>query len=201
MRCHGVTAFPPGNPQHRRPALLIALGLGLFAAAIGCSETPAPVTTTEPCKRPNVVLYIMDTLRADDLGRYSEAAIETPAADRLAREGALFETVYAPSSWTRASIGSIMTGLYPDVHGAQGRNDALPAHLTTLAESFQQHGYETGAVVANPNIGAFYGFDQGYDDFLQLFERRDVGMIGSHEALVPSNQVTDHVLEWIDSAS
>jgi arylsulfatase A-like enzyme len=161
-----------------------------------CGDGPAAPPRTS-CDRPNVLLYVVDTLRADGVGRYG-SQVETPAVDRLSREGTLFKNAFAPSSWTRASIGSILTGLYPDVHGAEGRNDSLPEHVATLAELFSEHGYTTAAVVANPNVGSFYGFDQGFDEFFQLYTRREQGLIDSRESVVPSDQVTDRVTEWLN---
>ncbi len=185
-----------------RPLLGLALAIPLvLLAGVACGQKPEPSTSPEPCDRPNVLLYVVDTLRADHIGRDAASGSETPAADRLAREGRFFANALAPSSWTRASIGSILTGLYPDVHGAQGRDSALPAHLETLAELLRQHRYTTAAVVTNPNVGSFYGFDQGFDTYLQLFERREPGRIKSGEAIVRSDQVTEQLFSWIDDAT
>jgi choline-sulfatase len=189
--------------------------LSLAVAILACDEGAAPTripsaastaTPTEagnlpapPQGAPNVLLYVVDTLRADGLSRYGNRAVETPAVDQLAREGSLFVDAQAPSSWTRASIATILTGLYPDVHGVEGRNDALSERLVLLSELFAAHGYATGAVVANPNVGSFYGFDQGYGEFVELYERRSPGMIDARESIVPSGQVTDRVERWIDS--
>jgi len=76
--------------------------LGTAASEAGSSKQHAAVS------RPNVLLYISDTLRADGLARYGNATVETPVIDGLAREGMLFERAYAVSAWTRASIGSIL---------------------------------------------------------------------------------------------
>lgn len=180
----------------RKPSAFSLVALWVLLAGTACAE-PSGRT----CDRPNVLLYMVDTLRADHAGRVDVSSVETPAVDRLAREGRVYANTVAPSSWTRASIGSILTGLYPDVHGAQDRNSSLPGHLDTLAELLRAHGYATAAVVANPNVGSFYGFDQGFDTYLQLFERRTPGRIRSGENIVPSDQVNEQVLSWIDSAT
>ncbi len=187
-----------GAPRAGRRESLAAL-LALALAASSCGDTSEPVAKTG-CRQPNVLLYVVDTLRADGLRRYGNRVVETPASDALAREGTLFENALAPSSWTRASIGTILTGLHPDVHGAEGREDSLPQPLETLAELFSAHGYATAAVVANPNVGSFYGFDQGFDTFEQLYERREAGPIDSREGVVPADQVVTRVMEWLAGA-
>ena len=73
----------------------------------------------------NVVLYIIDTLRADRLGCYGYPRPTSPAVDRLAREGVLFERAIAPSSWTRPAVASILTGEDPVRHGAITLEDAI----------------------------------------------------------------------------
>jgi len=180
------------------------ISLALAVIVLGCEDGGAPTPARAPPhparEGPNVLLYVVDTLRADGLSRYGNGDVETPAVDQLAREGALFVDAQAPSSWTRASIATILTGLYPDVHGVEGRNDALSERLLLLSELFAAHGYATGAIIANPNVGSFYGFDQGYGEFVELYERRSRGMIDARESIVPSDQVSERAKHWIDSA-
>lgn len=181
--------------MHRR----ISIGLAaLLVFPLGaCSEAPKEPRRTA-CDEPNVLLYVVDTIRADSLKCYGNTVVHTPAIDAPAREGTLFETAVAPSSWTRASVGSLLTGLYPDVHGAEGRDDSLPEGVVSLSELFSERGYATAAVVANPNVGSFYGFDQGFRSYVQLYKRRDKGHIDSRENIVPSDQVNDYLMKWLD---
>lgn len=180
----------------------IAIGL-----LVGChgERTPEPPSTPQ-----NVLLYIADTLRADSLSFYGGSVVETPHLDSLARDGTVFERAYATSSWTRASVGSMLTGLYPDVHGAETRNDVLGEHLVLLPEIFSQHGYRTAAIVTNPNVGARYGFDQGFDEFIELFGRRVRKMVDQQTAnqaqaaavdFVGSDEVTERAIAWIEADS
>jgi arylsulfatase A-like enzyme len=133
---------------------LPAIGLLLLAAACGSGAG---------WKRPNVLLYVVDTLRADEIGAYGQKVVQTPSFDALATEGVLFERTYAPSSWTRASLSTVLTGLDPRHHGVRGRTRVLAPQIETLAERFRRAGYATGAIVANPNIGSAFGFDQGWE--------------------------------------
>ena len=84
----------------------------------------------------------------------------------LAREGVVFESVLAPSSWTRTSVGSILTSLPPRSLGIfHEMTDALDDRFTTLAEVLWSSGYRTLGATANPNLNSSYRFDQGFDAY------------------------------------
>jgi arylsulfatase A-like enzyme len=171
------------------------------AMLVACSEPPL---ACESAPSSNVLLYVADTLpdtlRADSLSIYGNEQAYTPAIRDLAREATIFENAYAQSSWTRASVASMLTGIYPDAHGAESRDDRLPELVTLLSEHFDRHGYSTGAIVTNPNVGSFYGFDRGYDEFIQLYARRGAGHVMSNELVARADEVTRRAIEWIESA-
>ena len=100
--------------------------------------------TSEKSRSPNVILYIVDTLRADYLGTYGNDSIQTPHFDRFAESGIVFTNAYANSSWTRPSVASLLTGLYPTHHAANTRGASLPQDAETLGEILQEAGWETG---------------------------------------------------------
>ncbi|MEM1181386.1 MAG: sulfatase [Acidobacteriota bacterium] len=119
-------------------------------------------------RRPNVLLYVIDTLRADRLGCYGyepAAGPVSPRIDAFAASGVLFEETNAQSSWTRASMASIVTGYRPSRHGVETRRDALPTQALTLAEMLSANGYRTAGVTTNGNAGAEFGLGQGFDSF------------------------------------
>ncbi len=123
---------------------------------------------------PNVVIYLVDALRADRLGVYGQGRNLSPHLDAFAARATVYERAWAQSSWTRPSVASLFTGLRPEVHGANGRLDRMGDQAVTLAERFAGAGFATAAVVANPNISAEFGFAQGFESFvlLGLDERR-----------------------------
>lgn len=126
--------------------------------ATACEPPPSP--------KPSVVLIVIDTLRADHLGAYGYDKPTSPRLDALAREGARFANARATSSWTLPSVGSMLTGLYPAAHGAERNNTALAAEADTLPEAFQDAGYLTAAISANPAfVTPLQGFAQGFDEF------------------------------------
>ena len=107
---------------------------------------PALVLPLVACgggRPPNVVLVVVDSLRADALGPQGSRPSVSPRIDRIASEGLRFERAVAPASWNLPSLSSLVTSTYPWVHG-QGA-PAAKADLTTLAEAFSRAGYRTAA--------------------------------------------------------
>ncbi len=114
--------------------------------------------------RPNVVMIIVDTLRADKLGCYGFEEDTTPELDALARAGVLFTRPIAQCSWTRPSIASMITSEYPRRLGLYDEQDEILAdRFVTLAEVLQANGYNTLGITANPVINSVFNMDQGFD--------------------------------------
>ncbi|MBW2229220.1 MAG: sulfatase [Deltaproteobacteria bacterium] len=177
------------GPRDRSSFLLATVIVALLA---GCGDL-----TGRP---PNVVLYVIDTLRADGLGAYGGAKATTPHIDEFARQGVVFEQVWASSSWTRASMASILTGRHPWNHATAGRADRLPEDLTTLAAIFSERGYATALVSANPNVGSVFGFDRTFDATFELFTRSQPGVVRGAELVATSEQVGGDAIGWIEAA-
>jgi arylsulfatase A-like enzyme len=117
-------------------------------------------------RRPNLLVYLIDTLRADHLSCYGARNPTSPNLDRLAAEGFRFERFRAVAPWTRPTTATVLTGYYPSWHGA-GKELPLPESLVTLAESLRAAGYSTWAAVTNVQVSAReIGFDQGFHRFL-----------------------------------
>ncbi len=119
-------------------------------------------------EQPNVVLISIDTLRADYLGAYGYPAEISPRMDALARQGVLFENAFSQAPWTMASMGSLMTSLYPTEVGLacllqDCSNPQINAARFTLAEMMDQAGYTTAAFLTNAWLCEERGFCQGFD--------------------------------------
>jgi arylsulfatase A-like enzyme len=112
---------------------------------------------------PDVVLYLVDTLRADWLGTYGHARTTDPFLETMARDGVVVESLVAAANWTRPSTTSILTSLDPLRHGNQTYTDRVSPAVTTLAEQLAEAGYLTTSFVTNHNAGAWSGLDQGFD--------------------------------------
>jgi arylsulfatase A-like enzyme len=115
--------------------------------------------------RPNVVLLLIDTLRADHLGAYGYRQPTSRHIDALARDGVIFERAIAQATYTKPSVASLLTGTFVNQHGVIAARDALGAELPTLAEQLRAHGYRTAAFSANPWITPEFHFDRGFDHF------------------------------------
>ncbi len=139
-------------------------------------ETPAlaagrdePAAEALPA-RPPIVLHLVDTLRPDRLGCYGRSQSPSPRLDAFAREAIVFENAFAQSSWTKPSVASLFTGLWPPAHGANLRRDKLPSTVRTLPEILQEAGYRTAAFVGSPVVSRAFGFQRGFDEFFDEFQ-------------------------------
>jgi choline-sulfatase len=111
---------------------------------------------------PDVVVYLIDTLRPDVLGAYGGPG-PTPVLDRLAAQGMLFERAYSTSSWTRPAVASLVSGLPVSAHQVRTEQLSLPEEALTLAERFRLRGYQTVGVTANGHVLPIFHFDQGFE--------------------------------------
>jgi arylsulfatase A-like enzyme len=140
---------------------------------------------------PDVFLIVVDTLRADALAPWGGEEV-LPTFDALAREGYVFADVLADSSWTKASVASILTGLAPEEHGVRALAHALDDRHRTLAERFHEAGYRTAAFSANvAQIHPAAGFAQGFDEFAALSPGAD--------PYAPAARVRRAVERWLDA--
>jgi arylsulfatase A-like enzyme len=150
-----------------------AAGLRLVRPVLGVpSAAPGPpIPSAEvPPRRPNVVLYLIDTLRADHLGAYGYPRPTSPHIDAFARDATLFRNAWAQSSWTKPAVASLFTGLLPQAHRINPRRAAIPEGLPVLPEILRGLGYATLGVVTNGNVSSAFGFARGFDRYEQLRE-------------------------------
>jgi arylsulfatase A-like enzyme len=143
--------------------------------------------------RPNILIYLVDTLRRDHLGVYGYQRPISPRLDAFARTATVFDRAIAQAPWTRPAVASLFTGLLPPQHGVEGRADALAADTTTMAELFGALGYETAAFVTNGNASPGLGFEQGFGHFEMFDEAPD-----SAEVHQQSDVVTRAVARFLD---
>jgi arylsulfatase A-like enzyme len=117
-------------------------------------------------ERPNLVIVVIDALRADHLGAYGYERPATPFLDELAERSVVVETTIAQSSWTKASIASMFTSLLPSQHRVleEAPSNRLAPSLVSLPEVLQAAGYRTAWFSENSHIGPATGFDQGFDE-------------------------------------
>ncbi len=112
-------------------------------------------------RRPNILLIVVDSLRADHCSCYGYGANTTPVIDQIAREGILFKSAISAAGWTLPSHASMFTGLYPTEHGADAAGCTLDKQIPTLASILNNAGYATAAFSDNP-IALAHGLDRGF---------------------------------------
>jgi len=149
----------------------------------------------------NLVLVTLDTVRADHLGAYGDAAAETPWLDRLAREGVRGARVSSQVPLTLPSHATILSGLLPPHHGLRNNGaGTLPEGTATLATHLAAAGYRTGAFVGAFVLDHRFGLGHGfgvYDDEIV----RDPGAGTVLEAERPGREVMDRALAWLAAAA
>ena len=146
------------------------------ASGLAALERAPPAAPAQPAAGPDVVLLVIDTLRADELA--PEGALA-----RFAREGLRFTSCTSSAPWTLPSMGSLLTGLYPSQHGAVNAVTPLAPELDTLTERFAAAGYRTGAFTGGAFVGPAHRLDQGFEHFDATAERR-FAPLGPHLPLV-----------------
>ena len=130
-----------------------------------------------------VLLIVIDCLRADHVSSYGYERATTPTLDALAEEGVLWEQAHSLSSWTKPSVASLLTGLYPSQHGAfegikrsKGKTtttDVVRCAGPTLAEALSEAGWRCGAFVNNAQLGEFTRLDRGFSTYLPTTGKAD----------------------------
>jgi len=194
----GTAAPPSAPPTVTTWAVLAALAVlavlavltsGLLIGPAGCGGASPPP--------PNLILIILDTVRADRLGCYGGTAGLTPNIDAFAERGVRFAQAYAQAPWTLPSVASILTSRYPIQHGAAGRLNAfrlLEPDAVTLPEVFRDAGWTTGAIINVFFLTETFGMTQGFEsvDVTESHNNREVRRAGP---------TTDAALAWIDNIS
>ncbi len=126
---------------------------------------PAADIPLDLAGRPDIVLVVVDTLRADALGSYGAPPTASPRLDKFAADAVTFEQFITAASWTRASVASLFTSMAVSSHGCASRADRLPPDVITLAEALHERGYVTAGWPNSPNVSASQGFGQGFDSY------------------------------------
>lgn len=132
----------------------------LVGFLVGCSATEPK---TQAPDKPNLVLYVIDTLRKDRLGVYGYPKPTSPAIDAFAREALVFTNAYAAAPWTLPSVVSLLTSLRPAEHQVLEIGRTLSADQPTLPDELRKLGYRCAAFIANPLAARIDGFKRACD--------------------------------------
>jgi len=177
--------------------------IGLWAAPRITAEsfaTPAPVAAKNAVAAARqklasapVILVLLDAFNPTFAPSYGGRPGITPELDRLASEGAQFQTTTCGATYTIASIPSILTGKYTWEHGTWMKTTKLNASVPTWAQSFTSAGYRTVGFSCSTNGSSVLGDDQGFETFLDLFRTVLDGRktVAAEQVLEPLDEVLD----------
>lgn len=146
--------------------------------------------------KPNVVVVVIDTVRADHLSAYGYKRQTTPWIAEFARQTVRFTRAYSVSSWTLPAHASLFTGLYPSTHGATQEHLRLDAGFPTLAEVLRDDGYTTAAFSGNPWVASATGLARGFESMEEMWRRPETREDGARPHA--TNRL---IFEWLERRS
>ncbi|MBX7186239.1 MAG: sulfatase [Vicinamibacteria bacterium] len=147
-------------------------------------------------EKPNVIVYVVDCLRADRVGAYGSTRGLTPHIDALAKEGVVLEQAWSCASWTKPSVGCMLTGQLPPKHGGRTATDRLSDGAPRLAEAFARAGYQTRGLVANPVLdGKAFGFGRGFRSYRNLAKEYVERAVNAVPA--DASEITRDLAQWL----
>lgn len=186
--------------------LILALGSILISLL--------PAFQTAGATPPNVVVIMIDTLRADHLGLYGYERNTSPTIDAFGRENLTCSYAFTSAPWTPPAVASILSGLYATSHrmlppteheAAKNAVAKLGQEVQTLPEIFKAHGYNTAGISPNPWISKKFGFDQGFDSFAFMHRARgsqiNQAAISVVDALIDKKEPFFLYLHYLDPHS
>lgn len=186
----------------RAAAVLLAatVASGLAASIVFGPAAPAVSAAggIDPrlADEPNIILVMVDTLRADHLDCYGATDVATPNLCALAAgDGARFNA-FSHASWTKPAAASLLTSLLPSTHQAMSKPSTLADEITLVSEALQDHGYTTGGIVSNINLAQSFGFAQGYDEYHYLGPDYLIGAEESSSKLILYQIARSVILKW-----
>ena len=144
------------------PLIVILFGVSFMSGTHATKDVESGIQSGKS-GRPNILLIVMDTVRADHLSLYGYHLNTTPYLKKLALESTVFNNAFAAAPWTLPSHASIFTGLYPGQHGTNAEHFWLDDSYRTLAEMLHDNGYQTVSFSNNDYITSYHNMVQGFE--------------------------------------
>ncbi|TAJ22102.1 MAG: hypothetical protein EPO68_03750, partial [Planctomycetota bacterium] len=174
----------------------LVAGLGLVVSGVVASALAGSCSREETLPARNVVLIVIDTLRADQTSIHGYARDTTPfMAAWAGSDGQVFEWARSTAPWTKPSVASMLTGLAPQEHQLTLHMQTLPKSAPSLAEAFRASGFATAAVQSNLLLAHEFGYDRGFDRYV---DGVDTTLATHDRSTGPA--VNAAALEWLDGA-
>jgi arylsulfatase A-like enzyme len=143
-----------------------------------------------------VIVIVGDTLRRDHLELYEYGRPTAPNLTQMAQEGVLFSDNISQASWTKVSVSSILTSLYPTTHGVDDPGDRISSVATTLAEVYREAGYATLSFASNGFVGQRTNLHQGFE---VVFESPSLRSPDDENPSKTARACIDRLLPWIET--
>lgn len=173
------------------------LAAAALALAQGAPVPASPAAAAPAQKQRSILFYLIDTCRADHLSAHGYARETTPFLEELAAMGVRCDNCFSQGSWTKPSVGTILTSCYPTVTGMTQILDQLDGKFVTLPEALRDAGWFTAGFSANPIMGRLSNYSQGFRRFLDaaaIIQNGDP----IHFASGSAKAVNVHALPWIE---
>jgi len=143
-----------------RAVLVLALLLSVYLVNLMRSDKNDHLLT-----KPNLILFTVDTLRADHLSVYGYKRNTSPNLASIAKDSVIFDNAYSVTTYSAPAHASLLTGMYPAQFSINNNHLKIPFHIETLAEVLQKNGYATAAFVGDSVLGENGNFNQGFETF------------------------------------
>jgi arylsulfatase A-like enzyme len=185
-----TAALPKTHLQKQLMTLVIAAIVGA-CSPVGEEGDGGKASRAASPKRPNVVILVVDTLRADHLSTYGYARRTSPYLDRVAEESVVFESAFTVMSHTLPAHISLVTGVHPATHQVLSNGWRYEGPYPTLGERLRRAGYETAAFVSGFPLPHGSGFERGFDTYRDTF-------LGGRRRLSIDGEVTNRrAIVWL----
>jgi len=160
----------------------------------------------------NVLIYVLDALRADHVSCYGYERKTTPNIDAIAADGVVYNRCFSPATWTKPVGASLLTGAYPPVHGMRTREDVFDTDIKRLPELLVASQPTSVGFSTMGNVSTSLGYDRGFDAYHDLYkdpkiiEKRKITDSESEElehesvetiALPRAEDLSDIIVEWL----
>ncbi len=188
------TETPARKPSRglQRVAIALLAAVGVLVAWYIAARGPR---YAGPAR--HVIVISLDTTRADHLGCYGNAWIQTPNLDALAAESILFADHLTAVTTTLASHTSLFTGKYPQSHGVPRNGFVVHDDNVMLAEILRDAGFHTAGFLGSFALESRFNFAQGFEDYDEWFDTL-VGPGGFDQNQRDAAAVTDAVIKYLD---